>query len=62
LLIRQNPVTTHPQQQTIIDQTQRNLATLRQEIYSVIQRNIDPEEYAHELLEMNLRREQEVCF
>jgi hypothetical protein len=62
LLIRQNPVTTHSQQQTIIDQTRRNLATLRQQMYSIIQRNIDPEEYAHELLEMNFRREQEVCF
>jgi hypothetical protein len=31
-------------------------------MYSIIQRNIDPKQYAHELLEMNLRREQEVCF
>jgi hypothetical protein len=49
-------------QQTIIDQTETNLVTLRRTIYLTIQSSIGAEECAHKLLKMNLRPGQEVCF
>jgi len=48
-------------QQTIIDQTETNLVTLRRTIYLTIQSSIGAEECAHKLLKMNLRPGQEVC-
>ena len=47
-------------QQTIIDQTETNLVTLRRTIYLTIQSSIGAEECAHKLLKMNLRPGQEV--
>jgi pre-mRNA-splicing factor CWC22 len=47
-------------QQTIIDQTETNLVTLRRTIYLSIQSSIGAEECAHKLLKMNLRPGQEV--
>jgi hypothetical protein len=44
------------------NQTRGNLAKLYEKMHSTIQINIDPEEYVHALLGINLRREQEVCF
>ncbi|CAF2458039.1 unnamed protein product [Rotaria sp. Silwood2] len=35
------------QQQTIIDETQTNLAMLREEMYSIVQTNITPEQCAY---------------
>ncbi len=49
-------------QQTIIDQTETNLVTLRRTIYLTIQSSIGAEECAHKLLKMNLRPGQEVGF
>jgi len=50
-------------QQTIIDQTETNLVTLRRTIYLTIQSSIGAEECAHKLLKMNLRpgQEMELC-
>jgi pre-mRNA-splicing factor CWC22 len=51
------------QQQTIIDQTETNLVTLRRTIYLAVQSSIGAEECAHKLLKINLRPGQEVwCF
>lgn len=47
-------------QQTIIDQTETNLVTLRRTIYLTIQSSVGAEECAHKLLKMNLRPGQEV--
>ena len=49
-------------QQTIIDQTETNLVTLRRTIYLTIQSSVGAEECAHKLLRMNLRPGQEVKF
>ena len=49
-------------QQTIIDQTETNLVTLRRTIYLTIQSSIGAEECAHKLLKMNLRPGQEVGY
>ncbi|CAF1104907.1 unnamed protein product [Rotaria sordida] len=50
-------------QDTIIDQTETNLVTLRRTIYLTIQSSIGAEECAHKLLKMNLRpgQEMELC-
>ncbi|CAF0829504.1 unnamed protein product [Rotaria sp. Silwood1] len=50
-------------QETIIDQTETNLVTLRRTIYLTIQSSIGAEECAHKLLKMNLRpgQEMELC-
>ena len=49
--------------QTIIDQTETNLVSLRRTIYLTIQSSIGAEECAHKLLKMNLRpgQEMELC-
>ncbi|CAF0826937.1 unnamed protein product [Adineta ricciae] len=49
--------------QTILDQTETNLVTLRRTIYLTIQSSIGAEECAHKLLKMNLRpgQEMELC-
>ncbi|CAF2736740.1 unnamed protein product [Rotaria sp. Silwood2] len=54
---------TKEKQETIIDQTETNLVTLRRTIYLTIQSSIGAEECAHKLLKMNLRpgQEMELC-
>lgn len=46
--------------QTIIDNTETNLITLRRNIYLTIQSSLDFEECAHKLLKMELKPGQEV--
>ncbi|CAF4006564.1 unnamed protein product [Rotaria sp. Silwood1] len=48
------------EQQTIVDQTETNLVTLRRTIYLTIQSSIDVDECAHKLLKMNIRPGQEI--
>jgi len=49
-------------QQTIIDETETNLGALHRKMRKIIQTSIVPKKCANELLKMNLRPQQEVCF
>ena len=49
-------------QQTIIDQTETNLVTLRRTIYLTIQSSVGAEECEFKLLNINLRPGEEVYF
>jgi hypothetical protein len=49
-------------QQSIIDQTNKNLVILRHKLYLRIQSSVRVEECVRKLLQMNIPAGQEVCF
>ncbi len=49
-------------QETVIDETEANLAETRIKMYSIIRENNDPEHCANNLLQLHLRPSEEVCF